>query len=72
MKKYGTSKPDKKFNLEMLKQSAFIELEEISLDEFMEAVSKTGKKVTEEEAIEMLDFLHMLTRITIKQYFSPE
>ncbi|MEE6125976.1 hypothetical protein V2E39_01105 [Chryseobacterium arthrosphaerae] len=56
----------------MLKQSAFIELEEISLDEFMEAVRKSGKKVTEEEAIEMLDFLHMLTRVTIKQYFSPE
>lgn len=72
MKQNGTSKKGKLFNAEMLKHSNFIELEEISFDELMEAIRKTGKEVTDQEAREMLDFLHTLIRITIKQFFSPE
>ena len=59
-------------NLEMLKHSDFIELEELPIDQFIETIRKTGREVTEEEAKEMLEILYTLTRITIRQFFAPE
>jgi len=72
MAKSVSSKNNKSINAEMLKHSCFIELEEIPFEQFMETVRKTGRDVTEQEAKEILEFLYMLTRITIKHFFSPE
>lgn len=72
MKKSGSSQKGKIFNAEMLKLSTFIELEEISIADFLETIRSTGKEVSEKEAREMLEFLYSLTRLTIKEFFSPE
>ena len=56
----------------MLKLSTFIELDEIPIEDFLETIRLTGKEVSEKEAREMLEVLYTLTRITIKEYFSPE
>jgi len=72
MAKLTSSKKLKTINAEMLKLSTFIELDEIPIEDFLETIRSTGKEVSEKEAREMLEILYTLTRITIKEYFSPE
>lgn len=72
MKKSRSSQQGKEFNAEMLKLSTFIELDEIPIEDFLETIRSTGKDVSEKEAREMLEFLYSLTRLTIKEFFSPE
>ncbi|REC62219.1 hypothetical protein DRF65_10925 [Chryseobacterium pennae] len=72
MAKLTSSKKLKTINSEMLKLSTFIELDEIPIEDFLETIRLTGKEVSEKEAREMLEILYALTRITIKEYFSPE
>lgn len=72
MGKTTSSKKLKTINSEMLKLSTFIELDEIPFEGFLETIRKTGKEVSETDAREMLEILCTLTRITIKEYFSPE
>ncbi|WP_278354067.1 MULTISPECIES: hypothetical protein [Bacteroidota] len=72
MAKFTSSKQLKTTNAEMLKLSTFIELDEIPIEDFLETIRSTGKEVSEKEAREMLEFLYSLTRLTIKEFFSPE
>jgi len=72
MEKMNSSKKVKSTNIEMLKLATFIELEEVPVEDFRERMQKAGKDLTKAEAQEMLEFLYILTRITIKQFFSPE
>lgn len=72
MAKLTSSKQLKTTNAEMLKLSTFIELDEIPIEDFLETIRSTGKEVSEKEAREMLEFLYSLTRLTIKEFFSPE
>lgn len=72
MKKKASSKKVKTMNREMLKLSTFIELDETPIDDFMNTLRKSQIEASEAEAVEMLEFLELLVRITIKEFFLPQ
>lgn len=72
MKNKTSKKKVKTMNSEMLKISTFIELEETPIEDFMDVLRKSDIEATESEAIEMLEFLELLVRITIKEFFLPQ
>ncbi|MDN4011528.1 hypothetical protein QX233_03535 [Chryseobacterium gambrini] len=72
MKNKTSNKKVKSMNSQMLKFSTFIELEETPIEDFMATLRKSGIEATESEAVEMLQFLELLVRITIKEFFLPQ
>jgi len=67
-----TKKKKARHNYQMLTNSCFIEIEGVDTEDIMEIVKKRGSHVSEQEAEKMLEFLKLLTRMTIKEFFSPE
>ncbi|WP_034728341.1 hypothetical protein [Chryseobacterium sp. JM1] len=47
-------------------------IKKMPIEEAMEMLHKAGIDVSEEEAEEIMEFLYMLTQITLKEFFSPD
>ncbi|WP_346986200.1 hypothetical protein [Chryseobacterium sp. POE27] len=47
-------------------------VKKMTIKEAMEMLRNAGIIVQEEEAEEIMEFLYMLTQITIKEFFSPD
>lgn len=47
-------------------------IKKMPIEEAMEMLRKAGIDVQKEEAEEIMEFLYMLTQITIKEFFSPD
>ncbi|MDH6254220.1 hypothetical protein M2347_003947 [Chryseobacterium sp. H1D6B] len=47
-------------------------IKKMPIEEAMEMLRKAGIDVQEEEAEKIMEFLYMLTQITIKEFFSPD
>lgn len=57
----------KKIELEPL-----MKFKEMPFDKATEMLKKAGFEVTEEETVEIMEFLHTLAKLTIKEFFSPD
>ncbi|MDR6546448.1 hypothetical protein J2810_002507 [Chryseobacterium rhizosphaerae] len=49
-----------------------MKLDELPIDQSMIMLKEAGIDVDEEEAIKIMEFLHLLARITIKEIFSTD
>ncbi|WP_454045116.1 hypothetical protein [Chryseobacterium sp. Marseille-Q8038] len=67
-----TKKRKVRENYQMLTNSCFIEIEGVDLEDIKKIMEKEGTPVSDEQAEEIGEFLKLLTRITIKEVFSPK
>lgn len=70
MKKKTNSKSDK-VSVTPKDYGPYITIKKIPLDKAMVLLNEAGINVTEAEAEEIMEFLYTLTKITLKEFFSP-
>ncbi|WP_250253499.1 hypothetical protein [Chryseobacterium sp. Marseille-Q3244] len=59
-------------NLKDIGLDNLLKLDELPIEQSMIMLKDAGIDVDEEEAIKIMEFLHLLARITIKEIFSPD
>lgn len=59
-------------NLKDIGLDHLMKLDELPIEQSMIMLKEAGIDVDEEEAIKIMEFLHLLARITIKEIFSPD
>ncbi len=65
-KKYTHKESSNKFELEPI-----MKFQEISLDQALRILNESKINVSEDEASEILIFLHAIVKITLKEFLSP-
>ncbi|HCM35446.1 hypothetical protein [Chryseobacterium sp.] len=68
----GSSYSGNGSNLKDIGLDHLMKLDELPIEQAMIMLKEAGIDVDEEEAIKIMEFLHLLARITIKEIFSPD
>ncbi|MCS3531126.1 hypothetical protein [Chryseobacterium sp. JUb7] len=68
----GSSYSGNGSNLKDIGLDHLMKLDELPIEQSMIMLKEAGIDVDEEEAIKIMEFLHLLARITIKEIFSPD
>ncbi|RXM63083.1 hypothetical protein [Chryseobacterium sp. CH1] len=68
----GSSYSGNSTNLKDIGLDHLMKLDELPIEQSMIMLKEAGIYVDEEEAIKIMEFLHLLARITIKEIFSPD
>lgn len=68
----GSSYSGNGSNLKDIGLDHLMKLDELPIEHSMIMLKEAGIDVDEEEAIKIMEFLHLLARITIKEIFSPD
>lgn len=68
----GSSYSGNGSNLKDVGLDHLMKLDELPIEQSMIMLKEAGIDVDEEEAIKIMEFLHLLARITIKEIFSPD
>ncbi|SIT16711.1 hypothetical protein [Chryseobacterium gambrini] len=68
----GSSYSGNGSNLKDIGLEHLMKLDELPIEQSMIMLKEAGIDVDEEEAIKIMEFLHLLARITIKEIFSPD
>lgn len=68
----GSSYSGNGSNLKDIGLDHLMKLDELPIEQSMIMLKDAGIEVDEEEAIKIMEFLHLLARITIKEIFSPD
>lgn len=68
----GTSYSGTASNFKEMGLDHLMKLDELPIEQSMIMLKEAGIDVDEEEAIRIMEFLHLLARITIKEIFSPD
>ncbi|MFS4474102.1 hypothetical protein [Chryseobacterium sp. T20] len=68
----GSSYSGNGSNLKDIGPDHLMKLDELPIEQSMIMLKEAGIDVDEEEAIKIMEFLHLLARITIKEIFSPD
>ncbi|AZB26848.1 hypothetical protein EG339_20795 [Chryseobacterium bernardetii] len=68
----GSSYSGNGSNLKDIGLDHLMKLDELPIEQSMIMLKEAGIDVDEAEAIKIMEFLHLLARITIKEIFSPD
>lgn len=68
----GSSYSGNGSNLKDIGLDHLMKLDELPIEQSKIMLKEAGIDVDEEEAIKIMEFLHLLARITIKEIFSPD